>query len=57
MNPATDVGKKDLPFGIRNRFTEVYVDEITDVNDLKTLVAHYMKNIMVSGTFIDGIVK
>ena len=20
MNPATDVGKKDLPFGIRNRY-------------------------------------
>ena len=28
MNPATDVGKKDLPPGLRNRFTEFYVDEI-----------------------------
>ncbi|KAG0022720.1 AAA ATPase midasin [Entomortierella chlamydospora] len=25
MNPATDVGKKDLPPGLRNRFTEFYV--------------------------------
>lgn len=25
MNPATDVGKRDLPAGIRSRFTEVYV--------------------------------
>ena len=26
MNPATDVGKKDLPPGIRSRFTELYVE-------------------------------
>ena len=25
MNPATDVGKKDLPSNIRSRFTEIYV--------------------------------
>ena len=25
MNPATDIGKKDLPAGIRSRFTELYV--------------------------------
>jgi midasin (ATPase involved in ribosome maturation) len=27
MNPATDVGKKNLPPGLRNRFTEVFVSE------------------------------
>ena len=27
MNPATDVGKKNLPPGLRNRFTELYVGE------------------------------
>ena len=26
MNPATDVGKKDLPPGIRSRFTELFVE-------------------------------
>jgi midasin len=26
MNPATDVGKKDLPLGLRSRFTELYVE-------------------------------
>lgn len=26
MNPSTDVGKKDLPLGIRSRFTEIYVE-------------------------------
>lgn len=25
MNPATDVGKRDLPPGLRSRFTEIYV--------------------------------
>jgi len=25
MNPATDVGKRDLPIGLRSRFTEIYV--------------------------------
>ena len=28
MNPATDVGKKDLPPALRRRFTEIYADEI-----------------------------
>ena len=27
MNPATDVGKKNLPAGLRNRFTEIFVGE------------------------------
>ncbi|OQR77969.1 midasin-like, partial [Tropilaelaps mercedesae] len=39
MNPATDIGKKDLPVGIRNRFTELYFEEIIQSSDLQ-LVAH-----------------
>ena len=27
MNPATDVGKKELPDGLRNRFTEYFIEE------------------------------
>lgn len=42
MNPSTDVGKKDLPQGIRNRFTEFYVDELTSEADLLTLVNDYL---------------
>ncbi|VVC30846.1 ATPase, dynein-related, AAA domain,von Willebrand factor, type A,AAA+ ATPase domain,P-loop [Cinara cedri] len=42
MNPATDIGKKDLPSGIRNRFTEFFVDEIRDRSDLITLTACYL---------------
>ncbi|XP_025407976.1 midasin-like [Sipha flava] len=42
MNPATDVGKKDLPSGIRNRFTEFFVDELIERSDLITLTASYL---------------
>ena len=38
MNPATDVGKRDLPPGMRSRFTEIYVDEVRDQEDLMILV-------------------
>ncbi|XP_058826762.1 midasin [Topomyia yanbarensis] len=42
MNPNTDVGKKDLPVGIRNRFTEFFVDELITENDLLILVNDYL---------------
>ncbi|KAJ3654813.1 hypothetical protein Zmor_013972 [Zophobas morio] len=42
MNPSTDVGKKDLPAGLRNRFTEFFVDELTEKNDLLLLVSSYL---------------
>lgn len=45
MNPATDIGKKDLPVGLRNRFTEFYVDELTEQIDLQLLVNSYLKEI------------
>lgn len=37
MNPATDVGKKDLPPGLRSRFTELYVPPPDD--DREALIA------------------
>lgn len=39
MNPATDVAKRDLPAALRHRFTEFYVDELTDREDLARIVA------------------
>ncbi|XP_046665626.1 midasin-like [Homalodisca vitripennis] len=55
MNPATDVGKKDLPPGIRNRFTELYVDELTDRTDLGLLVSCYLPDL--PPTRVDSIVR
>ncbi|SMQ48959.1 unnamed protein product [Zymoseptoria tritici ST99CH_3D7] len=44
MNPATDVGKKDLPPGIRSRFTELYVDSPDkDLKSLQSIVRAYLR--------------
>ncbi|KAH9866544.1 hypothetical protein J1614_008234 [Plenodomus biglobosus] len=43
MNPATDVGKKDLPPGIRSRFTELYVESPdSDEKSLRNIVETYL---------------
>lgn len=42
MNPATDAGKKDLPASIRSRFTEIYVDELVDSLQLRSVAARYL---------------
>lgn len=45
MNPSTDVGKRDLPAGLRNRFTEFFVDELTEKMDLLHLGNSYLPSI------------
>lgn len=43
MNPATDVGKKDLPPGIRSKFTELYVESPDgDEKSLRNIVEKYL---------------
>ena len=43
MNPATDIGKRDLPTGIRSRFTELYVrSPDADLKDLLTIIKTYL---------------
>lgn len=43
MNPATDVGKRDLPPGLRNRFTEFYVHPPDSrYEDLLQIVQKYL---------------
>ncbi|KAG2468109.1 MDN1 protein, partial [Polypterus senegalus] len=57
MNPATDVGKRNLPPGIRNRFTEVYVEELEDQGDLRILILDYLKGLNLSKTIVSGIIS
>lgn len=57
MNPATDVGKKDLPIGLRNRFTEFYIDELTARPDLRLLVNSYLKTLDIPVKMHEEIVK
>ncbi|CAG4947470.1 unnamed protein product [Colias eurytheme] len=55
MNPATDVGKKDLPVGLRNRFTEFFIDELTERNDLMLLIGDYLYHMNLSGAVLESI--
>ncbi|XP_038966893.1 midasin isoform X1 [Rattus norvegicus] len=57
MNPATDVGKRNLPPGIRNRFTELYVEELESKEDLHILIVDYLKGLSVSRSAVQGIVN
>ena len=45
MNPATDVGKKELPPGLRNRFTEFYMEELNDKQDLMIIISDYLNRV------------
>ncbi|CAA2972808.1 midasin isoform X1 [Olea europaea subsp. europaea] len=42
MNPATDAGKRDLPFSLRSRFTEYFVDDVLDDEELVLFVNQFM---------------
>lgn len=56
MNPSTDVGKKDLPAGLRNRFTEFFVDELNDKSDLLLLVNNYLEAMSLKENYLNKIV-
>lgn len=43
MNPATDVGKRELPPALRSRFTEIYVDTPDrNIEDLRFIIDKYI---------------
>ena len=45
MNPATDVGKRDLPLSLRTRFTEIFLDSPDkDLENLTSIVSAYLGN-------------
>ncbi|KAJ4836844.1 hypothetical protein Tsubulata_018473 [Turnera subulata] len=43
MNPANDAGKRDLPYSLRSRFTEYFVDDVLDKEDLKLFINKFME--------------
>ncbi|GAO48771.1 midasin [Saitoella complicata NRRL Y-17804] len=48
MNPATDVGKRDLPSGLRSRFTELYVHSPdTNMDDLLAIIRKYIAHLSI----------
>ena len=43
MNPANDVGKRDLPYAVRSRFTEIHIESPDrDIGALAQLVQAYL---------------
>lgn len=42
MNPATDAGKRELPYSFRSRLTEYFVDDVLDDEDLTLFVNQYL---------------
>ena len=55
MNPATDVGKRDLPTALKHRFTEIYAGECESREDLALLVKQGLRD-TVPGSSIEAIV-
>lgn len=53
MNPATDVGKRDLPLSIRSRFTEVYVHSPdNDIADLLSIIDKYLSRFALNDEWV-----
>lgn len=53
MNPATDIGKKDLPTGLRSRFTELYVPSPDqDIGDLLSIIGKYVGNLAMKDEWV-----
>lgn len=53
MNPATDVGKRDLPSGIRSKFTEIYVHSPDrDISDLLSIIDKYILKYSVNDEWV-----
>ena len=55
MNPSTDINKRSLPQSLRTRYTELYVDEMTEDSELRVLISSYLPD--EAHPFINGIIK
>ncbi|CRH03807.1 dynein-related AAA-type ATPase, putative [Plasmodium relictum] len=54
-NSTISAGKKELPFIIRNKFTEIFVDEILEYDDVEMIVKHFLKDITCDNMLIKNI--
>ena len=39
MNPGSDVGKKELPSNVRSKFTELFIPEIENRNEILEFIS------------------
>ena len=57
MNPATDFGKRDLPYMLRSRFTEYFVDDVLEDEDLALFVNQFLGDNRTERDLVDKIVR
>ncbi|KAL3008468.1 hypothetical protein AAZX31_07G033800 [Glycine max] len=57
MNPATDAGKRDLPFSLRSRFTEYFVDDVLDDEDLSLFISQFISSGYMDQQLVNKIVR
>ncbi|CRG95848.1 dynein-related AAA-type ATPase, putative [Plasmodium gallinaceum] len=54
-NSTISAGKKELPFIIRNKFTEIFVDEILEYDDVEMIVKYFLKDVTCDNVLIKNI--
>ncbi|XP_059643593.1 midasin [Cornus florida] len=57
MNPATDAGKRDLPYSLRSRFTEYFVDDVLEDEDLVVFINHSLDGSHLNSELVDKVVR
>lgn len=57
MNPPTDVGKKDLPPSLRCRFTEIFVEDVEEKEDLHIIAADCLRPVAQFDPPLDALVN
>lgn len=57
MNPATDAGKRDLPFSLRSRFTEYFVDDVLNDDDLSLFISQLISSGYMDQKLVNKIVS
>lgn len=45
MNPGGDFGKKELSPALRNRFTEIWVPPVSDIDELRSIALQRYVNL------------
>jgi midasin len=57
MNPATDAGKRELPYSFRSRFTEYFVDDGLEDDDLRLFVNKYLDETSAGTEYTEKIIR
>lgn len=53
MNPGGDYGKKELSPALRNRFTEIWVPAVTDIDELQSIAVDRYFILLLGACLLD----